>query len=94
MAHILVRHKVKDYAAWKKEFDSSVEMRRGAGEKSYQVFHPDGDPNHLLVLQEWDSLTNARGMLSSPELRAAMERAGVIEAPEVFFLEEYDRGTL
>ena len=94
MAHLLIRHKVKDYAAWKTTFDSFIETRRAGGEKSWHILHPDDDPNNLVLLFEWDSLENARAFMANPDLKEAMEEAGVTEAPEVYFLEEYDRGTV
>ena len=39
MAHLFIKHKVDDYAAWKKIFDDFVETRRAGGEKSYQILH-------------------------------------------------------
>jgi heme-degrading monooxygenase HmoA len=94
MAHLFIRHKVKDYPAWKATFDAFIEQRRAGGEKSYQIFHPDDDPNNLLVLFEWDSLENARNFMANPDLKEAMGEAGVVEAPEVYFLEEVTRGTV
>ena len=70
MSYILVtRHKVEDYARWKSAFDGDTEMRKGAGEKSYQIFHTDDDPNNLAILFEWDNLDNARKFMQSEELR-------------------------
>lgn len=92
MAHILIRHKVKDYASWKPVFDSFVEMRRDGGERSWQIWHPEDDPNNLVLLFEWESAQSAHAFLDNPELKAAMEKSGVVEAPEVYVLEEYDRG--
>ena len=94
MAHLFIRHKVKDYTAWKATFDSFIETRRAGGEKSYQIFHPDDELNNLLLLFEWDSLENARAFMANPQLKDAMGEAGVIEAPEAYFLEEYTRGTV
>ncbi len=94
MAYILARHKVKDYAAWKNGFDSAISIRRAGGEKTWQIFHPAGDPNNLTMLFEWDSLDNAHAYFASPDLRHAMEAAGVIGEPEVSWLEEVDQGTL
>jgi len=94
MAYLFVRHKVKDYTAWKATFDAFIETRRAGGEKSYQIYHPDDDPNNLLLLFEWDSLANARAFMANPEMKEAMGEAGVIEAPEAYFLEEYERGTV
>jgi quinol monooxygenase YgiN len=89
---MLIRHKVKDYAAWKAVFDGARDLRRAGGERSYQILHPDDDPNNLILLFEWDSLDNARAYLANPDLKAAMDEAGVLEPPEAYFLEEYDQG--
>lgn len=94
MANLFIHHKVKDYTTWKSTFDGFIETRRAGGEKAYQIFHPDDDPNNLLLLFEWDSLANARKFMANPELKEAMGAAGVIEEPEVYFLEEYERGTV
>ena len=94
MAHLLIRHKVKDYEKWKATFDGFIETRRASGEKSWQIFHPDDDPNNLLILFEWDNLDNARTFMENPDLKETMGKAEVLEPPEAYFLEEYDRGTV
>ena len=63
MAYLLIRHKTRDYATWKAAFDAFNETRRASGEKSYQIFHPDDDPNNLWLLFEWDNLENARAFI-------------------------------
>jgi heme-degrading monooxygenase HmoA len=49
------------------------------------------DPNELLILLEWDSLENARRFTDADDLREAMQRAGVADQPDVYFLEEVER---
>ena len=49
------------------------------------------DPNELLILLEWDSLENARRFTYADDLREAMQRAGVADQPDVYFLEEVER---
>ena len=93
MAYLLIRHETRDYATWKAAFDAFHVTRRASGEKSYQIFHPDGDPNNLWLLFEWDNLDNARAFMANPDLKKTMDAAGVVEQPEVFFLEEYGQGT-
>ena len=93
MVYVFSQHKVKDYASWKVVFDSAVEMRRASGEKSWQIFHPDDDPNNIVVLFGWDNLENARAFLANPGLKEAMGKGGVLEPPTVYFLEEYEQGT-
>jgi quinol monooxygenase YgiN len=94
MTNILVRHKVRDYASWKVEFDHFVDFRKSSGEKSYRILHPGDDPNDLLLLFEWDSPKNAEKFFASPQLKSTMQRAGVSEEPRVQFLDEVARGQL
>ena len=88
MASMLVQHKVKDYAEWKKAFDSNAALRKSGGELSAQIFRDASDPNRLTVLNKWDTLANAQKFAHSPELRAAMEKAGVDGPPTITFLNE------
>ena len=88
MASMLIQHQVKDYAAWKKVFDSALEMRTSNGEISAQVYRDASDPNKVTTINKWNSLANAQKFAHSPELKAAMEKAGVVGAPNVSFLNE------
>jgi len=88
MIHILVRHKVNDYASWKVAFDNHAGFRRSGGEKSHRIFHSGSDPNDLTMLMEWDNLPNAEKFFSSPELKSAMQKAGVAEMLSIQFLNE------
>ena len=88
MASMLVQHKVKDFAVWKKAYDSMADVRTAAGEVSYQIYRDQSNPNELTLFFNWDSVENAQKYASSPELKAAMERAGVDGRPEIHFLKE------
>ena len=92
MAHLLIRHKVKDYHEWQKVFDGFIDTRRAGGEKTFQILHTDNDRNNLVAYFEWDSLENAKKFTNSSELKEAMGKAGVVEQPEIYFLEEYMEG--
>jgi quinol monooxygenase YgiN len=92
MTYLHVQHKVKDYDAWKSVFDKFIDTRRASGEKSYQILHPDNDPNNLVLLFEWDNGKNAHNFIKSPELKQAMLRAGVTEEPKAYVLVEVARG--
>jgi heme-degrading monooxygenase HmoA len=92
MAYMLVRHKVKDYEAWKSAFDSKLDLRKRYGEKSYEILREDKSPNELVALFGWDSLEHARKYANSAELKEAMADAGVIGKPEIDFLEEAAQG--
>ncbi len=88
MASMLVQHKVKDFDAWKKVYDSVADLRASNGELSDRIYRDASDPNRLTLIFKWDSLENAKKYVESPELKAAMERAGVEGPPDIYFLNE------
>ena len=88
MASMLVQHSVKDFAVWKKMYDSVADLRASSGELSDQIYRDASDPNKLTAIFKWDSLANAQKYAKSPELKAAMEKAGVEGPPNIYFLNE------
>lgn len=92
MAHLAVRHHVRDYAAWKRVFDEFAPTRRAGGEIDYQIYHVDDDRNNIIVLMEWDSIANAKAFTASDALREAMGNAGVDSEPVIFYLNAGDSG--
>ena len=91
MTYLLVRHKVEDYAKWKPVFDENGAARKAGGSKGARVFRNTDNPNEQVVITEWPTLEQARQFAQSPDLREAMQRAGVIGMPDVLFLDEVDR---
>jgi hypothetical protein len=45
----------------------------------------------LVILLEWEDVGQAREFAQSADLRQAMQRAGVADQPDVYFLEEVER---
>ena len=88
MAVMLVQHKVKDIANWKKVYDSQAALRASSGELSDQIYRDISDQNKLTLIFKWSSLENAQKFAQSPELKAAMEKAGVEGPPTITFLNE------
>ena len=88
MAKMLVHHKVKDFNAWKAVYDSVYDLRKANGELTDQILREENDPNSLTIIFDWDSFENARKYAGSPELKAAMEKAGVMGPPEIHFITE------
>jgi heme-degrading monooxygenase HmoA len=87
MPYVLVRHRVKDYTAWKPFFDQHSHAREDAGSKGGYVFRDTADPQNVLILLEWDDMAKARQFIESVNLQEVMEQSGVAGKPEVFFLE-------
>ncbi len=94
MPHTQTILKVEDYAKWKSGFDGHRAKQKAAGQKTYQIFRTEDDPNKIVVLAEWDNLDNAREFLQSQELQEAMQQAGVIGKPDICLLEEVDKGSI
>ncbi len=92
MTHLLIRHRVKDYDAWKAEFDGFIAQRKAGGETGFQVYRPVDEPDNLVLLFEWDSVENASTFMHSKALKDAMNKAGVLEPPKCEFLHIMDRG--
>jgi hypothetical protein len=92
MVTVFIRHRVKNYAKWKKTFDEFAPTRRAGGETSYLVGNVVGKSNNLCLIFQWNTAASAAKFLKSKELKAAMKDAGVIENPDVFILEARAEG--
>jgi heme-degrading monooxygenase HmoA len=90
MPYLLVRHKVEDYQRWKPAFDEHAATQQQSGSTGRRLFRNADDPNELLILNEFDSLDNARTFGQSQELKETMQRAGVADQPDVYYLEEIE----
>ena len=93
MQHVLIIHGVKAYSEWKEIFDQATEMRKQAGEISYQLLRYDNDANKIGHFSEWSSLDKARRFFESPELDEIRRKASV-KAPDFMYLQEIERGVL
>jgi hypothetical protein len=90
MVYLLVDHKVKDFAKWKPVFDKSMPMVNKSGGKGGTLFHVSGEPNHICVLQEYDTKENATKFAESEDLKKAMQDAGVIGTPMIVYLDKIE----
>lgn len=93
MAHVLIIHEVADYPAWKTVFDNAADIRREAGERSFQVLKYDSDPNRIVHFSTWTSHDDARRFFESPRLVEIRRIAGV-KTPEFIYLDELEAGVL
>jgi quinol monooxygenase YgiN len=93
MQHVLIIHEVADYSAWKKVFDAASDMRRDAGERSYQLLKYQNDPNRIVHFSVWTSIEDAKRFFESPKLVKIRAEAGV-KSPDFIYLEQLEAGTL
>jgi quinol monooxygenase YgiN len=93
MPYVLIIHEVADYPAWKKVFDAAVDLRRDAGERSYQVLRYYNEPNKIVHFSQWTSIEDAQRFFQSPQLVKIRAAAGV-QSPEFIYLDQLEAGTL
>ena len=90
MSSLLIRHKVKDYATWKPVFDEHGATRLANGSQGGRLYRNAADPNEVMIVLDWDDLDRARLFTQSADMRETMARAGVVDRPDIWFLEEAD----
>ncbi len=78
---------VKDFSTWKAVYDSSAELRESAGTKDYHVLRSLSDENVVTVMGTASSKEKFNEFMSNPDLKGAMEAAGVTSKPEVKVLQ-------
>ncbi|MGQ3684248.1 MAG: putative quinol monooxygenase [Candidatus Loosdrechtia sp.] len=88
MITLFIRHKVKDYAAWKRVYDAYD--RKGDGCTRATVHRDPDYPNLVVVTESFPDLATARAHASSEKLKAAMGQAGVASQPEFWFSEDVE----
>ena len=91
MPYILIRHKVKDYTEWKPVFEEHGATRKASGSKGGYLLRNIDDANEVVIFMEMDDLEKARQLVQSEDLRQAMERSGVADQPDIYFLDLDDR---
>jgi hypothetical protein len=82
-ATLVVRHNVKDYAAWRLVYDELEPLRAVHGCTNQRVLRLSADANDLLITHEFPSVEQASTFAKSGELAAGMAQAGVEGPPSV-----------
>ena len=93
MQYVLIIHEVEDYAAWKTVFDNAAQIRKDAGELSYQLLNFENDTNNIVHFSRWSSLQSAKSFFESERLVEIGKQAGV-KAPTFVYLDEIENGIL
>ena len=83
----IVQSKVRDYATWKKTFDSLKELRTSKGATTDHIYRDADDPNKVIAILKWSSTSNARKYYTSEEFKSALVKAGA-EGTTIAYLDE------
>lgn len=90
---VLIVHRVADYAAWKRVFDSAAVLRFAAGERDFHVLTDTADPDVVVHYSTWTSAEAARTFFESEDV-IAIRRAAGAEDPFFRYLEVREAGML
>ncbi len=94
MAYLLVRHQVKNFSSWKDSFIEHRLTRHKSGSRGGFVFRNADKPDEVFMLLEWDDHEGSREFVQSSNLKEEMERSGVCDEPDFYFLEDVAQPTM
>ena len=60
-----IEHPIRDFATWKKAFDSGIALRERSGVRRYQILRPVDDPNYVMIDLDFESTPAAEAFLSA-----------------------------
>lgn len=80
---LLIWHKVADFSKWKTAYESHDSARMAAGIHNYVIGRCVDDSNLVLVALKVDDVEKAKAFSKDPGLKAAMQKGGVLGAPEM-----------
>jgi quinol monooxygenase YgiN len=90
MVTMFVRHRVRDYAEWKRIYDGIAPMRRNRGVVAASVYRDPNDPNTVIVLHRFRDLKSARRYADSVELKSVLAKAGIRGLPDIWIGEDVE----
>lgn len=82
---VIMTHKVKDWDAWKKEFDSHKQTRIDAGIIDRAVSHSVDDTHMVTLVFAITDMAKAKAFMASKDLKDKMAAAGVVGPPTAFY---------
>jgi hypothetical protein len=85
MATMFVRHTISDYKTWRKVYDDFAAIQKAKGVTGQAVYQAADNPNDITVTHEFGSVEAAQAFAKSAELKSAMQGAGVVGAPTIWF---------
>jgi len=74
------QHTVADYEVWRKSFDSSQHVRKAASALGHHVNRGADNPNLVAIYMPATDRKAFEALLSSPQLKEAMQKAGATSA--------------
>ena len=84
---LIIKHTVADYAKWKPFFDADSTIRNEAGLHVIDISRGIDNPSVVNLPNLVDDIAKAKAFASDPRLKDVMQKAGVVSAPELKFIQ-------
>jgi hypothetical protein len=85
MTTLFVRHAVANYKAWRKVYDDFAPVQKAKGVTAQAVYQAADNHNDITVTHDFATDEAAHAFANSEELKSAMQNAGVVGAPTIWF---------
>jgi hypothetical protein len=82
---MFVRHTVNDFNTWKAAYDAFEATRTELGAKGHDICQAIDNPNDVTAWHDFDTPNAAQAFANSPQLKEAMQSAGVTGTPTIWF---------
>jgi hypothetical protein len=83
MPTAFIRHRVRDYAAWRRVYDEFTETHPSGLPVAPAVYRAVDDPNDVLVIHRFGDATEIQPWLDDEDRRKAMLESGVMTPPQI-----------
>ncbi|HUS01559.1 MAG TPA: hypothetical protein VMY77_07525 [Chitinophagaceae bacterium] len=80
---MIVWHKVANFAKWKASYDAHDSFKLANGIHNYVIGRSVDDSNMIIVATKADDVDKAKAFGKNPDLKAAMQKGGVLGAPAI-----------
>ncbi len=88
MPYLLVKHKVEDFAQWKRVFEENGPAARAGGLELLRVLRDTADPNMVFVFCRVNDINKAQAFTQAGQVSDSAKRGTVIGTPEGWWLSE------
>jgi hypothetical protein len=85
MVTLFVRHTVSNYETWRRAYDDFASTQTAMGVTAQAVYRGVANPDDVTVSHDFERLETAQAFLASAELGKAMQNAGVVGTPTIWF---------
>lgn len=82
----IIQHKVKDFGKWLPVYEAHDSVRRAGGLTEIALGRGLDDSNKITVASRSEDIQKAKDFTNSPDLKAAMQKAGVTGPPTISFV--------